>query len=117
AQQRDMRGVRTALEDVLGAEELEMQRLDQSLQAGGQLARTGPDDLVVLPVLRLLERQGMTGRLHPACRRNRFLRRRRAEISEREMDLDGRRNAALQRLRPAFERGRCGGRRPDREEV
>src|SRR5438105_9288487 len=54
-----VRGEGTALEDVLGLIELIVEHLHQRLEAWRRLARAGPDDLVVPPVLRLLDRDGM----------------------------------------------------------
>ena len=111
-----MGGEGAALEDELGAVELEVQRLDQRLEPGGGLARAGPDDLVVLPVLRDFDGQCVRAAFDASRGGAGLLGLRGAEEGEREVNLFGGRRAALELPRPARER--LGGlrRRPCGEE-
>ena len=115
-----MGGERTALQDELGAVQLQLERLRKALERIGRPLRPGPDNLVVFPVLRYLDRQREGFAADPLRGGDGFPGVGIAEEGQGEVDFFGgyRLAADVTRyfLRPIRQRLRGIGRRPEREE-
>src|SRR6266545_2346919 len=97
-----------------------MELLHQVLQLSGRGPGPGPDDVVVLPVQRLLDRQRVRRAAHPLRRGDSLGGLGLAEKSQREVDVFGAHRLAAgllaQLFGPVFERPRGCGWRPEGKE-